>query len=308
MAAMLCGLVNAAEVDVLSRMRQAADEFSYVGSYVRIADDSAQAVRVIHTPEFEHQYSLNGPLRERLRRGDRVLYRDSTVDYSSPQGRNAPPELDESFSSTLPQRLLPLRQYYEIKALGLDRVAGRPAARFALQSIDGMRYDYQLSADVETGLMLEARQLDESGEAVAHILYTGIDFPSDVNSAMPVPRPGQAWRRVRPKEPLADASPAPLTDLPAGYSYWGQVRYHEPHPVRHILFTDGLNPVSVFFEAVTPPNGGRAGQRSYAGTNLVSQVIGRFQITGVGEVPRAALREVIAAVASNSGPVPQQGR
>lgn len=307
-AAILCGLVNAAEVDVLSRMRQAADEFSYVGSYVRLADDTAQSVRVIHTPELEHQYSLNGPLREWLRRGDQVLYRDSTVDYSSPQGRNAAPALDESFSSALPQRLLPLRSYYEIRPLGLGRVAGRPAARFALHSIDGMRYDYQLSADVETGLLLEARQVDGDGAAVSRMLFTDIEFPPDVNSAIPMPQPDQVWRRVRPHEPVANAPPPPLANLPAGYSYWGQVHHDGALPIRHILFTDGLNSVSVFVEAAARPDRVLSTERSYAGTNVVSQVIGRFQVTGVGDVPRPALHEIIDALASHSEVAPQEGR
>lgn len=287
-------------------MREAADAFSYAGSYVRIADEAAQSVRILHTPEMEHQYSLNGPLRERLRRGEQVFYRDTAVDYSSAQGRDAAPMLDEGFSSTLPQRLLPLQPYYELEVLGLDRVAGRPAARFALHSIDGMRYDYQLSADVETGLLLEARQLDGSGEAVSQMLFTDIAFPQDLHSVMPMPRADQVWRRVRPRTPIQNAPP-PLTDLPAGYSYRGQVHYEAPRPVRHILFGDGLSTVSVFVETAARPNRELSGERSYAGTNLVSQEIGRFQVTGVGEVPRAALHRVIEALVSETQPAVQGG-
>jgi len=71
---------------------------------------------------------------------------------------------------------------------------------------------------------------------------------------------------------------------------------NSPRPVEHMLFSDGLASFSVYLERMEKDSERFAGHSRIGATNAFGTMVGDYQATVVGEVPRVTVDRVGRAI------------
>jgi len=290
--------------DWLMRIDRAGRERSYDGVFVYLHGRQMEAMRIVHrvrgNDRDERLYSLNGEARE--------VIRDAREVWCYLPGRKlGMRELrrvsDRSFPAFLSDSRSTLPETYRVALGPRDRVADRPAQVVTVMPRDGYRYGYQLWADESTALLLKADLIDERGLPLEQYMFThvSIDQPIDDQALSPrTPREALVWHGDEDSEESMPKKGAwTVGPLPAGYRPAGDVMRRPPSKhgyVRHLVFSDGIATVSVFIERRSAGEAPMEGLSHMGAVNAFGRVLDDFQVTVVGEVPAATVREIAAAV------------
>lgn len=316
------------------RMQQAARQSNFEGTLVTsLAGGMPSSSRVVHYAVGEQTYealeALDGQPRRLLRHND-------AVHTLWPQTRVAVVERRDAMAglSALPQRLDPLAlEHYDLRAEGVARVAGRQARVFLLHPRDSLRYPQRLWADEQTGLVLRADVLSSFAlspaarppagqlplsqwaatgglQAAGPQVLESTAF-SSVQIGVP-PRPEgvvkaladlQGWQVLRPAQRPAtlEAEGWQMARSVPGFSLAactqrGLASTAPADEVLQVLFTDGLAMVSLFIEPRAGGGERPSGSVQQGATATVAQRKGEFQVTAVGDVPPATLRQFVDAL------------
>ena len=155
----------------LQKIASAARKLNYTGTFVYQYGAQVETSRIWHyvdaSGEYEKLETLDGPAREVIRNNDEVLcyYPDSkTVKVEK---RRPKP-----FPALVPEHLTALTEYYNIRIGDRERIAGYEAQSLILEPKDGLRYGHKFWADVDTGLLLKARMMNERRETVEQFAFT----------------------------------------------------------------------------------------------------------------------------------------
>ena len=174
--------------DVVSGMSDADRRSNYEGTFVLRKSDKMMTMHVVHGVDnrgvWESMESLNGEARKIVRHNNEVIsiYPDSKLVTVSKMGDKP------GLHPILPENLDKLANYYTIKQLGDDRIAGRETSVLNVQPKDAYRYGYRYWLDNETRVLLKCDLLDEKGEIVEQMMYTSFSNHSDVpQSAFNIP-------------------------------------------------------------------------------------------------------------------------
>jgi len=287
----------------LERMSRSAHQLNYSGTFVYQQDGSLQSMKIIHavneTGERERLISLSGPSREVIRNQQRVtciLPEDApiVVEHSG-----AP----RPFPLTLPSDLTSLREYYDIRLAGEERIAGLPARKVVVAPRDHYRYGQNFWLADETGLLLRAEVVNEQGEIVEQVMFTTLELHETIPEEMLQPQVEDNSRVVqlerRPQPPAVPRQGAALqwqvADLPPGFSQQVQRNHYLPekqNPVEHHVYSDGLASVSVFIEKRSEDDNGFVGASGMGSVNAYGQLYGAHTVTVVGEVPLRTVKQI----------------
>lgn len=309
----LCVAAGAAQADSafdwLGKINRAARTLNYDGTFVYLHGDQLEAVRVVHRVENgrvqERVLSLNGAARE-------VVRTDQEVRCYLPDEKSVMVEHrrvdDTSFPSLLPEQLSGLKANYDIELGRAGRVTGRAARQLLIRPRDEFRYGYQLWADQESGLLLQADLRDANGELIEQFMFAQVAIGAPIPAAalQPTTRDeGFTWHREARGEAKATAATRWRAEgLPSGFRLSRQAVRQSPRrnvPVEHLVLTDGLATVSVFIEPI--------GERDVAamlGASHVGAVhafgarVDDYLVTAVGEVPAATVALIAGAVRQGS--------
>jgi sigma-E factor negative regulatory protein RseB len=289
----------------LERMVQAAHQLNYTGTFVYQQGGSLQTMRIIHSAddagEHERLVSLSGDPREVIREHDKVtclLPEDSSmvVDHAGPS---------RSFPIIQPSHIEPLRQYYDFKELGSDRIAGLKARHIAIIPRDQYRYGQNMWLGEDSGLLLRAEVLDEQGQIVEQVMFTSLELHEKIPPEMLAPQtknPGQIVELGHESESVALAEGQTrwqVAALPPGFHQDIERLHYLPHksqPVEHHLYSDGLASVSVFIEKVEDGDSGFIGTSRMGGVNAYGRRMDGYLATVVGEVPPATVKQIAESI------------
>jgi sigma-E factor negative regulatory protein RseB len=284
----------------LERMATAARQFNYTGTFTYLSDQRFETMRIAHAvranEEVERLETLDGSPREVIRQNGEVrcvLPSLKTVIIDRQGGRRA-------FPGRLPMAVGQLTEHYRIVRGETGRVAGREAQIIGLEPLDELRFGHQLWADVETGLLLKARVLDEHGKVVEQFIFNDIHVGGNVDPAQLKARydAGDDWNVVNARGSDADVGHVrwALGEMVPGYRLVSTVKRAvtgEAENVLHLVYSDGLAHISVFIEPAA------AGEATDASGFLTAGSIGvyarnhaGYRLTVLGEAPREALRRV----------------
>src|SRR5690606_1040475 len=196
-----------------------------------------------------------------------------------------------------------LAQWYDIRMVGLSRVAGRETVVLSLRPRDQHRYGFELYLDRETALPLKSLLLNENGQPLERFQYIVFEPGAQANL-----QAGQACR------PVTDREVRPLEEqawrsewLPAGFALTRIVEQRasrEDPPVAWLVYGDGLARFSVFLEPWRESLS--IDQRSQLGpTAAVSRRLatdqGDLLVTVIGGIPLGTAERVALAIPSGSG-------
>lgn len=281
----------------LQRMANAAHQLNYTGNFIYQHGHQMESSRITHltdaTGEHEKLVALDGSPRQIYRNNDEVycfLPDDKTVVVDKRRGK-------KSFPALLPQQIADLKEYYDAKLGGQERVAGRDCQVIFLTPKDQYRYGHRLWADTKTGLLLKTSMWNDKQGIVDQFAFTDIKIgvPIDRNEVRPVLRGKKLVRSTGEgnAQPLPIDTGWEIGPTPPGFKKIMAVKRVLPGtsvPVNHIVFSDGLAAASVFIEPASDKT--MPGLSHQGAMHVYTRKVADYQVKVLGEVPSATVMEI----------------
>lgn len=284
----------------LGRVASAGQRLNYVGTFVYQSGKHVETSRIAHrvdaSGEYERLEVLDGSPREVIRNSAEVrcvLPDQKTVIIDQPGGRRPfPARVPASFSS--------LAESYRIRKADVHRVAGLEAQAIILEPKDDLRYGHVLWAELQSGLLLKSRMVDERGELIEQFMFSDVRIGGNVSQDLLKPRyvSTDDWRVVNARGsdvPKAETGWALRTPLP-GYSLLSVVKRplgRERGEAVQMVYSDGLASISLFIEPLGSDGAAAAlGAQTSGPINIYKRVLGSHLITVLGEVPQRTVQRL----------------
>lgn len=308
LACALCPGVAAASGlarELVQRAMEAGRALDYEGVFVYLREGSLDTMRLIHRGsggmEEERLVSLSGPAREVVRDGTRV-----TCTFADDKAVMVEKRLSRDLLGFgLSRPVESLAALYEFSLGPDDRVAGRPArvVRIVPRTLD--RYAYRLWVDEATGLLLKSVVLDHDRRPLEQVEFARIDVGGPIDDSLLLPEVSGVdftwYTNDESNGTGVETSGDWLVGwLPEGFEMRDQQTRQmlaSRMPVSHFVYSDGLATVSVFIERIGSGAAPLSGYSAMGAVNAFSRVADDFQITVVGEVPQATVRQIAVATA-----------
>ena len=285
----------------LGRIASAGQRLNYSGTFIYQSGKNFETSRIAHIAdptggERERLEVLDGSPREVIRNNSEVrcvLPDQKMVIIDQPGGRRA-------FPSRLPASFGGLAENYRIRKGEVSRVADLDAQQIILEPKDDLRYGHVLWAELQSGLLLKARTIDENGEIIEQFTFSDVKIGGEIAADALKPRYTRErdWRVVRAhgvEVAREDSGWVLNTPLP-GFSLTSVVRRplgRDRGEALHLVFSDGLAAISVFVEPVGTDSA-RLGavQMATGAVNMYKRVVDGHMVTALGEVPLRTVRRV----------------
>ncbi|HKW82246.1 MAG TPA: MucB/RseB C-terminal domain-containing protein [Burkholderiaceae bacterium] len=297
----------------LLRIHEAASHRNFQGTFVVSGGGSVSSARIAHYCEgknqFERSESLDGQPRHVYRHNDVV----HTVWPGSRVAMIEQRDLISSFPALLQAGDDKIAEFYEVRSLASDRVAGHDANVLLVKPKDMYRYGYRLWADRSSGLLLRADVLGERGDVLETSAFSevSIDVRPQPESVLQPMKKLDGYRIVRPaltpttletegwamrvgvpgfRQVSCVNRPIDGT-LPDDRDPAAPARQGARSPVLQAIYSDGLTYVSVFIEPFDPQRHTRPMSTAVGPTQTLMQQLGDSWVTVIGDVPPATLRQ-----------------
>jgi sigma-E factor negative regulatory protein RseB len=276
----------------LQRIAAAARELSYSGTFVYQHGDQAETSRITHyvdrAGEIEKLETLDGPKREVIRNQNEII----TFYAESKSVKRERRASRRSFPALLPDALSSITDFYQLRKGGQERIAGLDAQALVLEPRDEFRYGHKLWADLNSGLLLKAKMVNERHQVVEQFHFTQVSIGPVSKEAV---RPGFIVPPMPP--PSADVASAAETgwvvrSSPAGFRKileMSRVRKDGQGQVAHLVFSDGLAAVSVFIEPLPASRRVPDGLMHQGALHIYSRSLPDQLVTVLGETPAATV-------------------
>jgi sigma-E factor negative regulatory protein RseB len=291
----------------LMRAQKAASVKNYQGILVISGGGSVTSSRVVHfsrgTQQFEHVEALDGEPRSIWRHNELV----QTV---WPQAKVALVEQRDpraSFPALLSAGGKRVLEWYELRLLGHDRVAGYEADVVLLKARDSLRFSQRLWAERGSGLLLRSEVLGSNGRPLESVAFSELTIgikaqPDQVLDGLRDLKGYRVLHRVSVPATL-EGEGWSLGALPAGFHEVNCAkRSLDPlsakgsPTVLQAIFTDGLTHVSVFIEPYDPARHIIDTSAAVGATHTLVSHKDNTQITVMGDVPPATLERFMNAL------------
>jgi sigma-E factor negative regulatory protein RseB len=292
----------------LLRIHEASNKQSYAGVFVVSMEGRMSSARIWHSCEGEQQVerveSLTGTPRATFRRNDQVR-------TFFPERRVVIAETRESlglFPNLLQSKSASLAQFYEVKPMGVERVAGFVADAIQLQPQDNLRFGYRVWTEKKTGLLLKLQTLDSQGRVLEQSAFSELtlDRPVSLAKLTQMMDNTQGYRVETPElvKTTPEAQGWVLRSEVAGFKPMNcYKRVIDAGPASRQgstvqwVFSDGLASVSLFIEAFDAPRHKQAELQALGSTYALTRRLDLWWVTAVGEVPPQTLSAFVQALA-----------
>ncbi|MFZ5548479.1 MAG: MucB/RseB C-terminal domain-containing protein [Pseudomonadota bacterium] len=294
----------------LMRLHEAARLRNYQGTLVVSTATSVTSSRVAHFCDGDQQYerveALDGEARSMLRHNE-------IVHTLWPRARVAVVE-QRDVRASFPALVTAggeagVLESYELRALGMDRVAGYEAEVVVMKARDALRFSQRLWAERQTGLLLRADILAPNGQMLESSAFSELALGGKPKPAL-VLEPLRQLDRYRVLRPAVlptsldnEGWQMNTSQLPRGFR---QVQCAKrtldpgggPNApvVLQSIYADGLTHVSLFVE----PFDGKRHQAEVAGsigaTHTLTTRREDHWVTVMGDVPTETLRRFASAL------------
>ncbi|WP_246464703.1 MucB/RseB C-terminal domain-containing protein [Undibacterium seohonense] len=308
----VCAQVNL-ERDLLKMLKQvqsAAKKTSYSGTFVYQQGNQIRTSKITHgfdaEVEVEKLEILDGKPREYIRRNGEVtcyLPENKLIQVEKNLAQ-------EEFPALLNQNVHLLPESYFVKKAQMSRVAGLECQVLSLQPKDSLRFGFRLCVEKNSGLLLGIQTLNPQNEVIEQIAFTQVALGEvDKNKLKPSFTNVAQWKTENMTVQANVNSGWIVKNLPAGFKKTLETKRFIPisgtvsgtdasqaklHQVVQLMFSDGLSTISVFVE---PNTGGRTeGSLQQGAMTISGKALGDSWLTVVGEVPNAAIKQVINSI------------
>lgn len=284
-------------VATLDAMRTALRERTYRGIVAYTKENQVENMEVIHAVingvEREKVVSLNGPMREVVRVGKTVqcfLPGSKSIITESQHG-------DLSSFVDLPEDFSLLTDLYDFDVGRRDRVAQREAIEINVVPRDDERYARRIWVDLASKLPLRVELLGDGGAVLEQMVFSSLQFPEAISPNDLEPSstsPDQGVQRSENHSLPIDSLHWTLQGVPSGFRIVSFTRMSDTpqdRPIDHLLLSDGLASISIYFDHV----GDKlvVSQPSSSGAiNAYSRKIDDVVVTAMGEAPAKTVQAI----------------
>ncbi|HEX7465928.1 MAG TPA: MucB/RseB C-terminal domain-containing protein, partial [Usitatibacter sp.] len=189
---------------------------------------------------------------------------------------------------------------YEVTLGPTERMLGYDCRWIRLDPRDALRYAQRLCSELNTGLVIRAKTLNEQQQVIEQYTFTDLKLgaqvaKSDVKSIFEA-RVKRWITDARPREEARGAETGWIVaSPPAGFQKINELKRTLPGhgaPVSQIVYSDGVASLSVFVE----PNNGPAPRTAEASTEdgtttFFVRPMGEQLVSVLGEVPLATAQQ-----------------
>ncbi len=268
----------------LMRLHSASRGRAYIGTFVVTTGQYMSSSRIWHVCDGQQQMervdALTGEPRSTFRRNDQVI-------TFLPASRVAIRERRESlglFPELLSRADSSLAQYYHLKSLGRERVAGLEADVAQLQPVDALRFGYRIWTEQKTGLVIKLQTLDSAQTVLEQAAFSELQLGASVVMA-------KLSGQMNATQGYQLRSTELVTTMSCNKRSDGGLPGH-PSGTLQCVFSDGLASVSLFIEPFDASRHQPAQQQAplaMGATHVLMRQIGNWWLTAVGEVPVSTL-------------------
>ena len=294
----------------LLRLHEASRHRTYTGTFVVTAGTQMASAKIWHVCEGEQQLerieSLSGTPRSTFRRNDEVLTLYPTARVGIAETR----ETFGVFPALLKSQSGALDEFYALKPMGVERVAGIEADVVQITPRDGLRYGYRVWSEKKSGLVVQLQTLDVDAKVLEQSAFSELQLDAAVSptklSQLMAQTEGYRIERRKAEKTTAAAQGWAMASVVPGFKPAGC--YTRPiallagasgkteHSMQW-MFSDGLATVSLFVEAFDAKRHLHEGTADLGGaTRTLTRKAGAWWITAVGEVPPATLVQFAQAL------------
>ena len=286
-------------VEWLQRMHAASRDRSYVGTFVvSAAVGNLSSARIWHASEGKVQIeridALSGPPRSTFRRNGQVLTflpDERLIKSDKRDNFELFPNLPGTPDSTI-------ANFYGVRLLGRDRVAGFEADMVQLTPKDGLRFGYRIWSEQHTGMVVKLQTLDASDRPVEQSAFSELQLNAPIKlhalaQMMAVPA-GYKVEKAELERTTAAAQGWALKNPVPGFKsmscYRRPVGRAGSERTLHWTFSDGLAAVSLFIEPYDERRPGPEVVQALGATHTLTRRLtgldgASWWLTVVGEVP-----------------------
>lgn len=301
----------------LTRMNEASMlRRSYVGTMVQSTREGMSSARIWHACDGQTQVerieSLTGAPRSTIRKDDKIatfIPELKLVRLEKREGMNA------SSGASLTDFFKPgasnIPDFYTVRSLGNERVAGLEAEVVQLYPRDNLRYGYRLWTERKTALVLKLQTLDATGGVLEQAAFSELQLeaPVKADKLKQMMKPQSGWR-VEQTDIVKTTAIAEGWALKSPVPGFKSVSCHKrgsasiktnadanaADDTLQWVFSDGLATVSLFVENFDKTRHTQEGVASAGATNTLLRRMNDFFLTAVGEVPLQTLRDFASAL------------
>lgn len=286
----------------LMHLHEAARQRAYVGTFVVTAGSYMSSARIWHVCEgaqqIERVESLTGVPRTTYRRNDEVM-------TYLPGNRVVVAEKRAAlglFPNLLNQADASIAQFYQLKPLGRDRVAGLLADVVQLVPRDSWRLGYRVWTEQATGLVIKLQTLDPAQTVLEQAAFSELKLAQPVSwaklAAMMDNTEGYVVKKKELVRTTADQEGWLFKVGVPGFNPVSCHRHQEGAMAANggslqCVFSDGLASVSMFIEAFDAARHSKPQRHdSFAmgATHMQTRRVGDWWVSAVGEVPQQTLQ------------------
>jgi sigma-E factor negative regulatory protein RseB len=301
----------------LQRMHAGARQRNYIGTFVVSAPGGdLSSARIWHVRDGEHQIerieALSGPQRSTFRRNRSVM-------TFLPEAKVVKVEKRENLDlfPNLPDKPdLSIGDFYDVRAVGKDRVAGFDADVVQLVPHDGLRFGYRIWSERRSGLVVKLQTLDSDSRVVEQSAFSELQLDAPVKAqALSQMMANTSGYRVEKlelersnaqdegwmlKAPVAGFKPRSFFRRPTAAGDSSDKPKQDATTVQW-TFSDGLASVSLFIERYDAARAPRDGVLTIGATNAIRRRLPEpasdWWLTAVGEVPQQTLNAFAQSLA-----------
>jgi len=291
-------------MDWVQKMSDAMRNLNYRGHFVYMHENQLESMRIEHfrdeQGEKEHLLSLNGEARE-------VIRDNQNLTCIWPSSREIVVDLSRKNSYSpifIPEDIARLEKFYDMKLVGMDRIAGAETMVVHIDPRDQYRYGIKFWINRENGLMMKSSLVDEQQREIEQVMFTSLELFEEGEKLVidSMPKIDDNFRLVRYHRGNAATesrldSAWQLDDVPGGF--WRESVLMRKMPdsgatVRQLVYTDGLASLSIFIERQSGNT--MQGGTSMGAVNAFIRKLADYSITAIGEVPAVTVRHMAEAV------------
>jgi sigma-E factor negative regulatory protein RseB len=289
--------------DWLLRMHEAAmKKRSYIGTLVQSSPQTMSSARIWHAcdgnQQMERVETLTGAPRSTFRHNDKLV-------TFMPEAKVVRVEKREQIGG-FPEVLKPgagnIPEFYAVKALGAERIAGLDADVVQLLPKDQLRFGYRIWTDKKSSLVLKMQTLDAGGSVIEQAAFSELQMDAPVKmeklAQMMAATDGYKVEQTAITKTTAAAegwalkSPVPGFKPLSCYKRANSSTLSDAAPQQTLqwIFSDGLATVSLFVEDYDKTRHTQEGLITSGATHTLLKRMNEFWLTAVGEVPPQTLK------------------
>lgn len=285
----------------LVRMQDASRSRAFVGTLVVNAGPVMSSSRIWHVcngkQQIERVEALTGERRSTFRH-------DNTVVTFLPESRTVVRETRDSLGlmTQLAQRAdASLAQFYQLRPVGHERVAGLMTDVVQLVPRDAWRFGYRIWTERQSGLIVKLQTLDADNRLLEQVAFSELEFKAPLpfeqlkqlmHSTQGYQVQTQQLRATTAQEHGWRLSAPELGFVPVKCVHSPQAAASHGALSLQCIFSDGLASLSVFMQPYDPHHLAQAEaheQMSMGATHMQVRRLGDWWLTAVGEVPGQTL-------------------